>query len=342
MEDKSGLEEKKIRILVVDDDVGMLNAIKRTLRDYDCQLVVASSPMDALSVLQQQEMDILITDQAMPDMSGTELLTIVRKKWPQVVGIMMTGCSDIQVAAEIVNHGLAHFFITKPWSRSDFIDILNSAIELYQRQLTKPENLVEIDTRLVRLYAENAAFSLARAVDARDEYTHRHSENVSSFSVLLGKTLGLKAEELEELRIGGLLHDVGKIGVPDGVLLKQGRLTDEEFSTIRQHPVIGVSIIEPINFPWNVSSIIRHHHENYDGSGYPDGLKGEDIPLAANIIRVADAYDAMASNRVYRTARTPEWIAQEFRRFSGSHFCPDVVDAFFTLMAQKKLKLAPN
>jgi uncharacterized domain HDIG len=169
---------------------------------------------------------------------------------------------------------------------------------------------------------------LALAVDARDKYTHRHSENVSALAMELGRALGLDDAAIEELRIGGLLHDVGKIGVPDSILLKPDRLTDDEYKAIQAHPVIGVSIIEPISFPWNIEAIIRQHHENHDGSGYPDGIRGEDIVLSARIVHVVDAYEAMKANRVYREARSPEWIENEFIRYRGTQFDPNVDDVF--------------
>lgn len=170
--------------------------------------------------------------------------------------------------------------------------------------------------------------SLAAALDAKDPYTHGHSQRVADLSLKIARELGLSAPELEAVHYAGILHDIGKIGVDDGVLNKPGKLTEEDWTKIRSHPIIGADIVKNVRFLRGVDAIIRHHHESFDGSGYPDGLKGEEIPLGARILCVADAFDAMTTERVYRTAFSMEQAVAELQSKAGQQFDPRVVAAF--------------
>jgi len=323
--------QEQPRVLVVDDDQGVLSAVRRLLSRSGYEVITAQGPMQAISVLREKEVAVVVSDQMMPGMPGIELLTLIRQNWPATVGIMMTACGDIRLAADAVNRHLIRYFVPKPWDNKMFRQHVQEAVEAYQGSKMNPVAPSRMDAALRKQVCEHAgkaAFSLARAVDARDRYTHFHSEKVAEFAQIVGKALGLDDEALEELHIGGMLHDVGKIGVADEVLLKPGKLTDEEFRIIRTHPVIGVSIIEPLDLPWDITSIVRQHHENHDGTGYPDRINGQQMALAARIIRVVDAYEAMAADRVYRTARPLDWIIAEFERCQGTQFDPDVVKIF--------------
>ncbi len=323
--------EELPRVLVVDDDQGVLSAVRRLLARSGFEVITAQGPMQAISVLREKEVAVVVSDQMMPGMPGIELLTLIRQNWPATVGIMMTACGDIQLAANAVNRHLIRYFEPKPWDNKMFRQHVQEAVEIYQESKKNPVAPSRMDAALrkqVTEHAGKAAFSLARAVDARDRYTHFHSEKVAEFAQVIGKAMGLSDHAMEELRIGGMLHDVGKIGVSDEVLLKPGKLTQEEFRIIQTHPVIGVSIIEPLDLPWDITTIVRQHHENHDGSGYPDRITGGQMALAARIIRVVDSYEAMAADRVYRTARPLDWIKSEFARCKGSQFDPYVVDVF--------------
>ena len=174
--------------------------------------------------------------------------------------------------------------------------------------------------------------SLALAIDAKDQYTHQHILRVQRYAVATAKRLGITGNEMEAINIGALLHDIGKLGVPEYILLKPGRLTDEEFTKIKKHPEIGAAILDPVEFPWPVLPLVRSHHEKWDGSGYPDGLKGEDIPLTARILAVADVYDALTSSRSYRNAWTHERACEVIYKDSGTHFDPYVADAFLEII----------
>jgi len=182
--------------------------------------------------------------------------------------------------------------------------------------------------------------SLALAIDAKDQYTHQHILRVQRYAVATAKHMGIVGIELKAIEMGALLHDIGKLGVPEYVLLKPGRLTDEEFAKIKEHPQIGADILHPVEFPWPVLPVVRSHHEKWDGTGYPDGLKGEDIPRTARILAVADVYDALTSSRSYRSAWTHERACEVIRKDRGTHFDPDVADAFLGVIEEVVVQMA--
>lgn len=174
--------------------------------------------------------------------------------------------------------------------------------------------------------------SLALAIDAKDQYTHQHILRVQRYAVAAARHMGLTGVELEAINTGALLHDIGKLGVPEYVLIKPGRLTDEEFEKIKKHPEIGAAILDPVEFPWPVLPVVRSHHEKWDGTGYPDGLKGEEIPRTARILAVADVYDALTSSRSYRSAWSHERACEVIRKDRGTHFDPQIADAFLEII----------
>jgi putative nucleotidyltransferase with HDIG domain len=325
----------RVRVLVVDDDPGVMRAVSRLLGRESYEVLTAPGPVEAISILRELEIGVLISDHLMPGMTGLELLSLVRQNWPEVVGIMMTACSDIRLAAEAVNRRLIEYFVAKPWDNHTFLSLVREAVGIHEKRRRQPGALGEGDGNLAAYLREQsgkAAFSLARAVDARDRYTNRHSENVAAFAQAVGRAMDFSEGAMEELRIGGLLHDVGKIGVPDQVLRKPGRLTDEEYAIIQTHPAIGATIVEPIDFPWNITAVVRQHHENHDGSGYPGRMAGADIAFPARIVHVVDAYEAMAADRIYRKARPRDWIEREFVRCRGTQFDPEITDVFLKLL----------
>jgi len=324
-------------VLVVDDEAPIRQALRRLLRRFPIEVVTTGSPHEAITILTEREVAVVVTDYMMPGMNGLELLTLIRQRWPKVIGIMITACSDVRLAAEAVNQRLIRAFITKPWDLTELREQIMDAI-----RATKARTEAEEDELLIRMSmardvekkAGAAAFSLARAMDARDPYTCRHSENVSVLAKRVAEAMDLSDEVIEDLRIGGLLHDIGKIGVSDAVLLKEGRLSDEEYAAIKRHPQIGASIIEPLQFSPGIAAIIAQHHENCDGSGYPLGIKEDAIKFPARIVHVVDAYEAMASDRVYRRALQPELIIEQFQRFKGTQFDPAVTAIFLGLLAE--------
>jgi len=331
----------KASILAVDDDDCILRVVEDLLGTRYDKVFSTTSPLEAISILQKNRTSVIICDQMMPGMKGIDLLALVRKRWPRMVTILLTACNDMHVVEEALDQGLIDYFVTKPWNTNRFLRIVGEAVDKYEKRKDRDRQELPSATMLNGDgHARGAVFALSRAVDARDCYTRRHSENVATYSVAIAKVMGLEDDTCELLRIGGLLHDIGKIGIPDGILLKKGRLEAAEFDTIRTHPSIGLAIIEPIGFPKEVNAIVKQHHENHDGSGYPDGLKMGEISLLARIVHVADAYDAMSTNRVYRKACSDDYIMSEFEKLRGSQFDPDVTDAFIKGLRSGAIKQA--
>jgi cyclic di-GMP phosphodiesterase len=313
-------------VLVVDDDPLVTRLIQRQAAELDFEILTAAEPLAAISLLLKEKIDIVISDYKMPAISGVELLTLVRLNWPLAACIMITASNDIHLAEEVVKSNLVHFFISKPWKKDAFLRVLERASQTHQAL----ETAVTTDNipREIGQYASRAALSMAEAVDAKDRHTFHHSQKVAAYALEVGRNLRIGETALGSLCIGALLHDVGKIDILDEILLKPGNLTSLEFEIMKTHPEIGARIVKPIDFGAEVIAVVRQHHENYDGSGYPDGLAGDEISLAARITRVADAYEAMSTDRLYRKARSSEWIEKELRRCRGSQFDPLVVDAF--------------
>lgn len=200
------------------------------------------------------------------------------------------------------------------------------------------DELSETNAVLENAYLELVE-TLRLAVEAKDKYTRGHSDRVSAYSVLLGEKLGLSARRLKTLRIGGIFHDVGKIGVPDSILLKEKGLSDDEYAEIKKHTVVGVDILQPVSYFKNILPIIKYHHERYDGTGYPEGLKGEKIPYLARIVAVADSFDAMTSKRSYRNSLTRKKVIKQFEIGKGTQFDPVIADAMLDIINNESEKI---
>ncbi len=229
--------------------------------------------------------------------------------------------SDIDTAADSLKMG-AHDYISKPFDPGDLLNCVKKHVD---RQLLQAENK--------QLYETIKA--LAAALDARDHYTHGHSRQVTDYAVAIAGMLKMNKREIDNIRDAGLLHDIGKIGISDAVLLKPGPLTPQEYDLIKQHPDIGKKILEPVNSLSDKIPLIYHHHERYDGQGYPSGLKGEDIPLGARILSVADVYQAMTSDRPYRKALSRQIAVEELIKNKGKQFDPRLVEIFVGLLDER-------
>ncbi len=351
-------------VLFVDDEVNILKALQRMLRNEDMKVLTASRGDEALGVLERQPAQVVVTDQRMPEMSGVDLLSAVRQRWPETVRMMLTGYTEMDVAVEAINRGEIYRLITKPWNDDELRATLRQAFDHHSlkneikrlSQVTREqnfklqdmnrnleENVRERTKQLASKHGElRAAYvqtvgALAEAVDAKDAYTRGHSERVGVYSSKLAREMGFAKDFIERVYISGLLHDVGKIGVSDAVIRKPGRLDPEEYEEIQQHPEIGARILEPVEFLKDVVPCVRHHHEWFDGSsrGYPDRLAGDRIPLPSRIILVCDTVEAMTSDRPYRKALPLEVVFCELTKYSGSQFDPTCVDAFLRLLERE-------
>ncbi len=334
------------RILIIDDDPKVLSVLSSLLSErHLCK--TATSAREALDYMREATYDLVLSDIMMPGMSGLELLHEITRLKLETVVVLISGNLNIQSAIEAMRRG-AFDYITKPFNLSDVETAVDRALrhsallKSNQRYEQHLQELVSVrttelslandnlNTTLEKLYLNYRATlrALAAALEARDVETRGHSDRVVAYCIGLGKQLSLAGRELITLEHGALLHDIGKIGVPDAILLKRGALSEEEWAHMRRHVDYGADILRGIDFLQGATQIVAQHHERYDGSGYPAGVTGETICLGARIFAVADAVDAMTSDRPYRAALPFEAAAEEMIQCSGSHFDPQVVRAF--------------
>jgi response regulator RpfG family c-di-GMP phosphodiesterase len=328
------------RILIVDDEEMICNLMARRLAKEGYFCVTANDGKEALNHFYKDTFSLIISDMKMPEMGGLELLKRVKAVNPNMMVIMITAYADIDVAVEAMRLG-AFDFIMKPVDLNLVLLSVRNALEkkrleeeleAYHKNL---EKLVEERTaklqqayRVLKKAHLDSVKVLAEAIDAKDPYTRGHSDRVRGMSLKIAAHFDFTEERLESLEYGALLHDIGKIGIKDEVLQKKGALTLEEYQYIQEHPLIGVKIVEGIDFFKDKIPVIRHHHEHFDGRGYPDGLAGEAIPLEARIIAVSDAFDAMTSIRPHRGIMPLEDVLVELERCMGTQFDPQILKIF--------------
>lgn len=320
----------KPKILVVDDEETYLRTLRRILRK-DYNVLTANSGVEGIEVLtHNKDIALIMSDQRMPHMTGSAFLGESIDLSPDSIRVLVTGYSDMDAVIEAINTGNIYRYITKPWNADELLLDVKRAVEHY---LTSKENvrLAKFNEKLVQDLKElliNTVSAISNALEAKDSYTYGHSYRVTYISIKIGEQLGLDSQSLSYLEFAGLLHDIGKIGVPEKILNKPGRLTDEEYTIISRHPERGGEILARLRNMNSVIECVIHHHERFDGTGHPQGLKGEDIPLGARILSVADSYDAMTSDRPYRDGMSHELALAELKRCCGTQFDPKIVEAF--------------
>ena len=329
----------KTRVLIADDDKEVRAVLQDFLSDYlDC--VAVDCAEGALSLMQEEQFPVVLSDVQMNGMTGLELVPQVLGRAPDTQVILVSGSQDVDNVIEALRVG-AFDYITKPFDLRELDATVRRAVEHYELRVAKRryenhlKELVEQRTAALdrALSSLEDAYrvtlkALVAALEARDLETHGHSERVVSFSLRLSLELELNDQERQALEFGSLLHDIGKIGVPDAILRKPGKLTEGEWVMMRQHPTLGEQILRGINFLEGAVRVVAQHHEQWNGRGYPRCLRGEAIDLNARIFAVADAFDAMTSDRVYRRARSYEQAVKELDKFSDIQFDPQVVRAF--------------
>src|SRR5574344_1991703 len=270
----------------------------------------------------------------MPGMEGTELFKKISEKYPDIIKVLLTGHSNIDILVDAINECHLFQYLLKPFEPEQLCMIVDNGIKKFELSASKDKIVKDLSELFYKTIK-----SIAFALDAKDKYTHGHSLRVTVYSLALAKALDLPDDILEEIETAGLLHDVGKIAIPEKILLKPGKLTEEEFNIIKSHPELGEKLVEGIEKLRIISSWLKSHHERYDGKGYPTGLKGEEIPLSSRIIALADTYDAMTSTRAYRSALPHDAAMQEIKRCSGSQFDPKLAELFISISDEiEKLK----
>ncbi|MFN2455969.1 MAG: HD domain-containing phosphohydrolase [Pyrinomonadaceae bacterium] len=331
------------KIMVVDDEPANLRLLERLFR-HEYQVITAASGDEALRLLEQYEVALLITDQRMPGMTGTELLERAAAFRPHMVRMILTGYTDVGALVDAINCGQVYKYVTKPWSNEDLQQTVSRAIEHYDIQRRLHELSLSNARLTTRLQEMTRGFvrAISDALEAKDEHMYGHSRRVSGYATAIGRKMQLDEERLEQISLAALLHDIGKIGTPDHLLLKPGLLTPEERAIVELHSERGARMLAGIPEMSEVADAVRHHHERFDGTGYPDGLQGGQIPLVARIILVADAYDAMTSPRPFRNALNHEAAVAQLEDAAGTQFDLDVVRAFCRLdtLAQIRQSIA--
>lgn len=318
-------------ILIVDDNKMNLVMAKQEL-SADYQVTPVTSGAQALMFLEKMHTDLILLDINMPDMDGRETMRRIRENdaWKSIPIIFLTADASPETEAQCLSDG-AEDFIIKPFVPQVMKSRIERILELYELR-SDLEAKLEEKTKQVEMITINAVMTIAKTLEAKDSYTRGHSDRVAQYSVAMAKELGWNEEEIKNLEYMAQLHDIGKIGVPDGLLNKPWPLSDEEFAVIKRHPVIGGEILKEVRAIPNLHLGALHHHERYDGGGYPDGLKGEGIPIEARIISVADTYDAMASNRAYRPRLREKDILTELKDVKGTQLDPKLVDVFLAML----------
>ena len=334
-------------ILVVDDERSVNAVLDRYLSRMGYSCITSESGFKALDKLKKHPCALALCDIRMPGMDGIELLKRIKEYDQDIAVIMVTAVDDRETAIRAMREG-AYDYVIKPFALEEILISARRALDNrrlmlerrdYQRSLERKvqertRKLAERNEAMRRLFT-GAIESIILTLQAKDEATENHSRRVSNYATAIASRLSLPEQEIENIRLAALLHDIGKVGTSESILSKPSRLTQEERDQLRLHPLVATSILEPIAPLKGATAYIRHVHERYDGNGYPDGLEGEEIPLGARIITVADAFDAMTSERPYRPALETEAVLIHLRKEAGKQFDPLVVEAFLELYKEE-------
>jgi putative nucleotidyltransferase with HDIG domain len=332
------------RILVVDDEEAIREIVSSMLTAANYKCTQASSGHKALAVLDSgEEFELMLSDLMMADLDGIGLLERTKEKYPDMPVVMVTAVHDISVALKAIRDG-AYDYLLKPFEREQLLATVRRALENRRLKLenrayqTKLEGLVEQRTGQLRNVIDNLKRSyditleaLGDALDLKDAETEGHSKRVTAFTIAIARALGVAKDDIDVIARGAFLHDIGKMAIPDAILRKPGALTPEEIAIMREHCYRGYQMLKKIPFLTEAAEIVYSHQERFDGTGYPRGLKGEEIPLGARIFSVADTLDAITSDRPYRAAQTVGAARDEIQRWSGRQFDPSVVETFLAM-----------
>lgn len=322
------------RIIAVDDEMGIVDSLSIFLKRSGYDFIGVSNPIEAIERVKSEHFDLMILDFIMTPIHGDEVVEEIRKFNKDLYILLLTGHKDLAPPLETIRRLDIQGYCEKSDKFDQLLLLIESGIKsIAQMNEIKRINseLSDANEKLEKAYLDSIE-TLRFTVEAKDPYTRGHSDRVAEYSVLIGEALGFNADDLKILRIGGLFHDIGKIGVPDSILLKESKLTDDEYSQIKNHPSIGAHILHNATAFQSIIPIVKHHHERFDGNGYPSKLKGTDIPFFARIAAVADTFDAMTSKRTYRNALPLDVVKEEIARCSGSQFDPEIAKVFLNIL----------
>ena len=331
------------RILVVDDEAHVRTMIGATLERHGYEVLLASCGHDALDALDRFTFELVLTDIVMQDLNGIALLERIHAQQPNLPVVMVTAIHDISVAIDTMRRG-AYDYLLKPFERERLVSTVQRALEHrqalqeshnYQQSL---EQVVRARTEMLRQAMDDLEHSydvtleaLGDALDLKDSETEGHSKRVTAYTIALARAMGISPAEIKVIARGAFLHDIGKMAIPDEILRKPGTLTPEERDVMRDHCTRGYHMLRKIPFLSEAAEIVFSHQEHYDGSGYPSGLHGNEIPIGSRIFAVADALDAITSDRPYRKAHSFDAAREEILRCSGTQFDPRIVEVFLKI-----------
>ncbi|MDQ4030047.1 MAG: response regulator [Actinomycetota bacterium] len=317
-----------LTVLVIDDEHVILDLMIEILADAGYVAVGASGAEQALELLADPDVSLVVSDITMPALSGLELLDLIRLTRPSLPVVLVTGAGTHGNLCSALARG-ADGLVMKPFAHQDLLDAVRTALDRARRSETELRE---------RLLTPTLAGALANAIEAREPSLQGHCERLAALAVRVAERLGLSAQQMESVRLGAILHDVGKIGIPDRVLQKPGPFSADELALMRTHPLIGDRLLEPLDLLQNVRPVVRHHHERWDGAGYPDGLVEEATPIEARIVAIADAVEAMSARRAHSAPLQHAEIVRELRHGRGSQWDPEAIDVVLALIDSGELR----
>lgn len=322
------------KIMAVDDDPGILDSLHVVLKRNGYSLTTFTNPLDAIEEIKNNHYDLLLLDFIMSPLHGDQVVAELRKFDKDLYILLLTGHKDLAPPLDTIKQLDIQGYCEKSDKFDQLLLLIESGIKsISQMNLIKQmnEELSNTYNELERAYLDSIE-TLRYTVEAKDPYTSGHSNRVAKYSELIGKYLNLSEQDLKTLHIGGLFHDIGKIGIPDSILLKDSSLTTDEYSQIKNHPAIGAHILCNAKIFKDIIPIVKHHHEKYNGTGYPSQLIGDDIPYLARITAISDSFDAMSSKRNYRNELTLDNIILEIENNKGIQFDPNIADVFLDIL----------
>jgi len=328
--------DNKEKILIIDDEMAPRESIRMVLKDR-YTVSTATGALEGLDLISHEPVDLVVMDIKMPKMDGITALQEIKKCRPDIEVVLLTAYASLETARDAIRFG-AFDYLLKPFDRNDIMQVVEKGLAkrksntvlkqerdiLMDRASYLERQVSEARNNIMMCY-EGTVKALILTIDAKDSYTHSHSNRVAILSASIAAALGAPEKTIKEIKYAASIHDIGKIGIDETILKKNGSLTHEEYIEMQKHPAIGVRIVQSVPFLEDAIPVILYHHERYDGKGYPDGIQGEKIPMSARIVNVADAIDAMMSARPYRGALLMDKVLSELRENAGTQFDPDIV-----------------
>jgi len=331
------LLDSKEKILIIDDDLAPRESIRMVLKDRYA-VSTAAGALEGLDMIADCPVDLVVMDIKMPRMDGITALQEIKKRHPDTEVVLLTAYASLETARDAIRFG-AFDYLLKPFDKDDIMTVIEKGLArrrssaglkiereiLRDRTSFLEKQINEARTNVMMCY-EGTVQALILTIDAKDHYTYNHSNRVAQLSSSLAMAVGVPKEAIKEIEHAASIHDIGKIGIDENILKKNGRLTPAEYTEIKKHPAIGIRIVQSVPFLEDAMPVILYHHERFDGTGYPEGIRGEKIPLFARIVIIADAVDAMMSARPYRGALSIDKVMNELRENAGTQFDPDITE----------------